>query len=602
MRSSCVCDSDQNEVEPVSEAHQESEIYDYSDFNSNENLTTNIDQHEDENMVVSTERYSIETVETSRTTPPAEPPAAQQSAVLTQPNISHTPRSEPTDLALGPKDRPKQPIITFPSRTFRTKKGAFSPVEVLLLCAQQDLPLRGHREYNSHNRGNFLEILSTIAKHDKIVEAKLKNAPQNAIYTSPEIQNQLLQLMGESVRSMVCRAVKEAVFFSLLVDETKDASKVEQISIVLRYVDINTASIYERFLTYVEAESQGAEQITHYITSTLKKYDIDLRNMASQGYDGASVMSGTNSGVQRRMRDFAPAAIDVHCNAHCLNLCLVDSVKSVSLAGLSDVLQSVQLNLDKAAGLVVGTIKTIESFRSDEEWIKLLSYAKSVADVHDISTHIPTANSSRQRRRAVPQRYSDEVVFETTGSRECPSEDDADSILKTNLYYPILDAVLVEFNSCFSKKNLELMKSLHACCPTADEFLEITLLKPLILAYNLDYQQLITETTLAKASLQGKKMEDVSDALLELIPLKVAFPNLIQLLQIALTISVSTAKCERTFSTLKRIKSYLRTTMSEERLNNMAILSIEHDLGKAIDKKEIICQFSQANRRIYLQL
>ena len=105
------------------------------------------------------------------------------------------------------------------------------------------MPLRGHREYNSHNQGNFLEILSTIANHDKVVEAKLKNAPRNAIYTSPEIQNQLLQLMGESVCSMVCRAVKEAVFFSLLVDETKDASKTEQISIVLRYVDIDTASI-----------------------------------------------------------------------------------------------------------------------------------------------------------------------------------------------------------------------------------------------------------------------------------------------------------------------------------------------------------------------
>ena len=73
------------------------------------------------------------------------------------------------------------------------------------------------------------------------MKAKLKNAPRNAIYT-PEIQNQLLQLMGESVRSMVCHAVKKAVF-SLLVDETNDASKTEQISIVLRYVDIDTASI-----------------------------------------------------------------------------------------------------------------------------------------------------------------------------------------------------------------------------------------------------------------------------------------------------------------------------------------------------------------------
>lgn len=130
-------------------------------------------------------------------------------------------------------------------------------------------------------------------------------------------------------------------------------------------------------------------------------------------------------------------------------------------------------------------------------------------------------------------------------------------------------------------------------------FLEITPLKPLISAYDLDYQQLTTETLLAKASLQGKEMEDVSDVLLELVPLKAAFPNLIQLLQIALTISVSTAKCERTFSTLKRIKSYLRTTMSEERLNDMPI-PIEHDLSKTINRKEIIRQFSQINRRINL--
>ena len=40
--------------------------------------------------------------------------------------------------------------------------------------------------------------------------------------------------------------------------------------------------------------------------------------------------------------------------------------------------------------------------------------------------------------------------------------------------------------------------------------------------------------------------------------------------------------------------------MSEERLSNMAILSIEHDLSKKINRKEIIRQFSQINRRIIL--
>ena len=54
--------------------------------------------------------------------------------------------------------------------------------------------------------------------------------------------------------------------------------------------------------------------------------------MVSQGYDGASVMSGHCSGVQHHIKAVAPMAVYVHCYAHCLNLVLVDSTKSVSEA------------------------------------------------------------------------------------------------------------------------------------------------------------------------------------------------------------------------------------------------------------------------------
>ena len=50
--------------------------------------------------------------------------------------------------------------------------------------------------------------------------------------------------------------------------------------------------------------------------------------MVSQGYDGASVMSGNCCGVQT-IREVAPQAMYIHCNAHCLNLCLVDSTKAM---------------------------------------------------------------------------------------------------------------------------------------------------------------------------------------------------------------------------------------------------------------------------------
>ncbi len=48
-----------------------------------------------------------------------------------------------------------------------------------------------------------------------------------------------------------------------------------------------------------------------------------------QGYDGASVMSGRHSGVAARIKAKTNHAFYVHCNAHCLNLVLVDSTKSV---------------------------------------------------------------------------------------------------------------------------------------------------------------------------------------------------------------------------------------------------------------------------------
>ena len=53
------------------------------------------------------------------------------------------------------------------------------------------------------------------------------------------------------------------------------------------------------------------------------------------------------------------------------------------------------------------------------------------------------------------------------------------------------------------------------------------------------------------------------------------FPSLQAALRILLTIAVSVASCERSFSKLKLIKTHLRTSMNQERLTNLAIMSIE---------------------------
>nr|CAH7720856.1 unnamed protein product [Callosobruchus chinensis] len=55
-----------------------------------------------------------------------------------------------------------------------------------------------------------------------------------------------------------------------------------------------------------------------------------------------------------------------------------------------------------------------------------------------------------------------------------------------------------------------------------------------------------------------------------------------KLLDIICTTTISTTESERCFSTLKRIKTFLRSTMTEDRLNALAVLSIEKKFVQSI--------------------
>lgn len=52
----------------------------------------------------------------------------------------------------------------------------------------------------SSNRGNFMELLLWSAGSDSIVRALLEDATGNASYTSPEVQNELIQIMADQIR------------------------------------------------------------------------------------------------------------------------------------------------------------------------------------------------------------------------------------------------------------------------------------------------------------------------------------------------------------------------------------------------------------------
>ena len=95
----------------------------------------------------------------------------------------------------------------------------------------------------------------------------------------------------------------------------------KQLSIVERYVDVESANVYEHFLASLK-QLFNAESLCTYILNTLDTFKLDPAGIVSLGYHGALVMSGHCSGVQQRMKQVTPQAMYVYC---CLNLELVDT-------------------------------------------------------------------------------------------------------------------------------------------------------------------------------------------------------------------------------------------------------------------------------------
>ncbi|XP_046571823.1 zinc finger MYM-type protein 1-like [Haliotis rubra] len=69
------------------------------------------------------------------------------------------------------------------------------------------------------------------------------------------------------------------------------------------------------------------------------------------------------------------------------------------------------------------------------------------------------------------------------------------------------------------------------------------------------------------------------------------FKEISTLLKIYLTIPVTTATSERTFSTLRRLKSYVRSTMTQERLNNVLLLHVHKTIADELSLVDVAREF-----------
>lgn len=112
---------------------------------------------------------------------------------------------------------------------------------------------------------------------------------------------------------------------------------------------------------------------------------------------------------------------------------------------------------------------------------------------------------------------------------------------------------------------------------------------------DVDVNDLYSELKVLQSTLPDKLMS--ASEILEFVKYVDCYQNASIANRIFLTVLVTVASAERSFSKLKLIKTYMRSSMSQERLNGLAILSIEKELLEKIEVDVIINDFASQKAR-----
>ena len=173
-------------------------------------------------------------------------------------------------------------------------------VDTVLLCGRQNFSLRGHRDDSKHdldpslNTGNFKALLKYRANGgDVLLADHIKNAPNNATYTSKTIQNELISIIGDHIQKQIVQECNASGgWFSLSADEVRDVSNKEQLAVTIRFVDSND-KIREEFMSFIDvSEDTTGENLSKELLRLLQYLNLDPNKMRSQCYDGAGNMAG----------------------------------------------------------------------------------------------------------------------------------------------------------------------------------------------------------------------------------------------------------------------------------------------------------------------
>ena len=262
---------------------------------------------------------------------------------------------------------------------------------------------------------------------------------------------------------------------------------------------------------------------------------------------------------------------------------------------LSKTLQSSTLNAQEATSAAANALKFLERQRSDDQfgtfYQATVAEAKDHTDPPAIPRHIRIPRrvdgGSANHRFATPEDYYRKQYFEVLDllASELKRRFDQKSLKIINEIEQVLlkscNDIPVQFSVEFVEKystdlNMERLK------------VQLAMLPDLIKTANEQYHFGIKKVTSINTLCDVMNTGNFS---------KTMFSEVDRLLRVYLTIPMSSATAERTFSALRLLKNYLRSRMTQKRLNHIMLLFIYKEKVEKLDLKAIAKDFIAVNSR-----
>ena len=257
---------------------------------------------------------------------------------------------------------------------------------------------------------------------------------------------------------------------------------------------------------------------------------------------------------------------------------------------ISKLLQSPSVSVATCRREITTVTGYLEEFRE-------IGFNSVKTDAREIAEEIQIEMSWPEvRKRRTKKQFDYEGGEETHGT--------AEESFKREVFLPLVDTALITVKERFSHMETffqlygflyskDLMKStkeagrLGECCHKLEQATEDVEAQDLRMEVEGAVQSFPTDISTPSEMLNYIYKENIVDL----------YPNLSIALRLLLTLPVTVASGERSFSKLKLIKTYLRTTMTQERLSSLAVLSIEQEMRRSLDMKDVIARFADAKAR-----